>query len=80
MRFAAFLTLACVSCNPVPVVAQQLIPAEAMAACAAEGGCVLMSRQRMEAMVMEFVIQALVLAEAEHKAKPAPVCKKDIDT
>jgi len=76
MRYAAILVLACVSCGPVPVVAQQMTPAEIEATCAMERGCVLISRQRLEALLLESVLQALILAEAEHKAKPAPTCRR----
>lgn len=81
-HLAALLAFACVSCAPVPAVAIELdgktavlSPAEIlrMADCKDQGGCFIVTRRAMDALVMKTIEITL-----EEVAKDPPVCKRGL--
>lgn len=74
------LTLACVQCGPIPASAIELIDGkvtmtakelEQMKSCQAHGGCFVVTRAALEAMVETTIDATLV-----EVAKSAPICKR----
>lgn len=83
-KLILILTMACVQCGPVPVHAIELengkvviTPREmqALQNCPAAGGCYILTRAALEAMIMR--ARELTLAEVD---KAAPTCRKDDST
>ena len=81
MRYLTlFLVLACVQCGPIPVHAIEMVEGkvvmtpremEQMKSCQAHGGCFVVTRAALEAMVETTIDATLV-----EGAKSAPICKR----
>lgn len=79
-KLILILTMACVQCGPVPVHAIELVDGkvvmtpremEQMKACQALGGCYVVTRVALEAMVEKTIEATLV-----EVARSAPMCRK----
>lgn len=83
-KLILILTLACVQCGPVPVSAIELVDGkvvmtpkelEQLQSCKALGGCFVVTRAGLEAMVDKTIEVTLVEVE-----KSAPICKRGLST
>ena len=79
-KLILILTMACVQCSPVPVSAIELVDGkvvmtpkelEQLQSCKAHGGCFVVTRAALEAMVETTIDATLV-----EVAKSAPICKR----
>ena len=83
MRYLTlFLVLACVQCGPIPVHAIELVDGkvvltpremEQMKSCREMGGCFVVTRAGLEAMIEKTIEVTLVEVE-----KSAPICKRGL--